>query len=100
MKWPINRKKVDEVIEVLPSKNETYIKSADEILDQIQNGEVKAADGEGLMMAVVKNDGNVKLAGYGNKEQVISVAFNLIMQAAGIAPNVHETGTEEAPAEH
>lgn len=78
------KRRKDEVIEVLPAEGEDYTQPADEILDMVKHGEIKAEEGEALMMAIVAKDGVIKMAGYGDKAQVISIAFNLIMQATGL----------------
>lgn len=78
------KRRKDEVIEVLPAEGEDYTQPADEILDMVKHGEIKAEEGEALMMAIVKKEGQVRMAGYGDKAQVISIAFNLIMQASGL----------------
>jgi broad-specificity NMP kinase len=74
----------NKVIEVLPSEHEDYTKHAMDILDMVRNGDIKAEGGEALMMAIVTKSGEVKMAGYGDKAQVVSIAFNLIMQATGL----------------
>lgn len=78
------KRKDNEVIEVLPKEGEDYTQPAEDILDMVQHGEIKAGEGEALMMAIVAKDGGIKMAGYGDKAQVISIAFNLIAQAAGL----------------
>ena len=89
------KRRKDEVIEVFPAEGEDYTQPAEEILDMVQHGEIKAEDGEALMMAIVKKDGQVRMAGYGDKAQVISIAFNLIMQASGLqAEKMADGGSE------
>ena len=72
------------IIEVLPAEGEDYTQPAEDILDMVKHGEIKAGEGEALMMAIVAKDGGIKMVGYGDKAQVISIAFNLIAQAAGL----------------
>lgn len=78
------RKENKEVIEVLPSENEDYTKHAMDILDLIRSGDIDCDDGEAVMISIVTTDGEVKMAGHGDKAQVVSIAFNLIAQACGL----------------
>lgn len=72
------------MIEVLPSENEDYTKHAMDILDLIRSGDIDCDDGEAVMISIVTTDGEVKMAGHGDKAQVVSIAFNLIAQACGL----------------
>ena len=87
-----SKRKESNVIEVLPSEHEDYTKHAMDILDMIRSGDIDCDDGEALMISIVTTEGEVKMAGHGNKAQVVSIAFNLIAQVCGLQGN--EQGKE------
>ena len=79
-----SRRKENKVIEVLPSEHEDYTKHAMDILDLIRSGDIDCDEGEAVMISIVTTDGDVKMAGHGNRAQVVSIAFNLIAQACDL----------------
>lgn len=72
------------MIEVLPSKNEVYSEPAMDVLQKVRRNDIRAGEGEAVMMAVCGKEGRVQLGGTGTREQMLAIAFSLISEVAGV----------------